>query len=145
MPISNRELDPSQRKESSFENFGAISTGVTLVAWIAPFPCELVAVQATAQGLSGSPFYGLERAQFVSAAGLTVFVGLAPTLALTAHGTSGILGFSLVAPGSTLLGFTTGDALLIHSGGANTAVTQLAVSVVVKALQDIKSHFGVST
>jgi len=145
MAIVNRDVDPSQKKETISCNIKTMSTGVTHAVWCAPFNAEISFCQIAAQGLSGTPVGVLEILKFVAGAGLTSVTGLGNTITITALGTSGSIGMSLAAAGSTLLQVAPGDTVVFRSGGTNAAVAEMNITLVVKALQDIKSHFGIST
>jgi hypothetical protein len=76
-------------------------------------------------------------------AGITGIVGLAATMTVAAIGNSQApQSFSLVSAGSTLLKVAAGDVIAVRTGTANTAIGQGNVTIVLQALQDIKSFFG---
>lgn len=145
MAICNRDNDPSQQKENVTGVIPAAVTAATYPIWMAPFPCEVVAAQSAASGLSGTPLHNLGIIRFVAGAGLTTIVGLNSSMALVALGTSGVQGYSLIATGSTLLQMQAKDILCLVTSGAASAALNVTVSVVVKKLQDIVSHYGVAT
>jgi len=134
MPIINRNLDSSEKKESSYETFGALATGVTQLLVIAPYNCLLQGVNVAAFGLSGSPVHSLSLLRF---AGGQTAIPLASTLTIQAFGTSGAIGFSLAAPGITLLA---GDVILVTTGAANTAVGTSSFQTILTALDDVKVY-----
>ena len=114
-----------------------------MFAAVIPYPATLDGVRVAAAGISGTPTYDLRVLRFIAGAGVTTIAGGATTLTGVAVGTSGIQSMVLASSGSTLLNLLAGDMITLTSGGANSAVTGLNVSVVVKALQDIKTSFGI--
>lgn len=147
MAVINRALDPSEQKEwmHSLVSSLAIAGSHAIVA-MAPFPAELKFVEIAAVAAANSPVLSLEIIRFVVGAGSTIILASAPTLAVTAVGTSGPQGFSLVASGSTLLQLQAGDLIgLKMAGGISGAVTNMSVDVVMKPSQDVVAHFGLST
>lgn len=147
MAIANRELDVSQQKEavSSFVSSLAIAGSHAVVAYV-PYPAELKYVSVSAVAATNSPVLSLEILRFITGAGATIILGSAVTLAVTAVGTSGQQGFSLLGSGNTLIQLQAGDMIgLKMAGGASGSVANMAVSVVWKPSQDIKGAFGIST
>jgi len=150
MALLNRDKDQSEQREIINVSYGTVATGVTLSVAVFPYPCQIVAAQQTAIGLSGTPIATLWLQRFVVGSGVTS-IGLAATLALTAYGTSGAQGYSTVAFGTTTLaqGSTAvqtiypGDQLVLLTSGSNAAVAAASLTLVIKSLQDIKTHFGV--
>lgn len=150
MAIVNRDLDPSQQRWTfqqminstasgisvGFMNPG-IATGFTYVICNIPCSSQLVAADESVYGLSGAPVHSLWIYRF--AGGFTA-IAIGQSQAATAFGTSGIQGFSLFGA-SWLL--QAGDQLVLYTQGANTAVAAATVTCVVKALQDIRTDFGV--
>ncbi len=133
MGIINRDLARSEKNNDETFVFGALVTGASALLKVVPFNALLTSVNVAAFGLSNSPIWSLEAFRFTSAGLTTLTVG--GTITLTAIGTSGCIGFSLAAPGFSLLA---GDVLVIRTGGANTATANSAVSVVMQPLADIK-------
>jgi len=145
MAIAARDLEVSEKKLDHTQLIAATAVSSTYAIWMAPFPCELVAAQTASAGLSGTPLHNLGIVRFVAGAGLTTIVGQNSSFAVSAIGTSGVQGMSLIAAGSTLLQMQAGDILSLVTSGANSAALNVSVSIVVKKLQDIVSHYGVST
>lgn len=154
MPIVNRDLDVSEQKYVLSQTITSAQSGTTLAMFgngvtcvVASVPCasELKAVNIAAFGLSGAPTAELKVHRFIAGAGITVITGLASSMIMQTFGTSGALSASLVASGSTLLNLLAGDQICLHAGTANTAADKVIVGVVLKALQDIISHYGSST
>jgi len=151
MPLINRDKDQSEQREvyainltSSVNGASAgltqpgVITGVTYPLCTIPFPATLVAVEEAVWGLSGTPTHSLWIYRF---AGGFTSIQIGASLNPTAFGTSGALACSLYAAATYPL--QTGDQLALYALGTNAACAQAQVTVVVKALQDIKSHFGV--
>lgn len=146
MAICNRDLDASQQKVIYSGNIKSdVGQSLSPLIGIVSTPGVLQAVRVAAQGFSGSPVGQVEIQRFVPGAGLTAIVP-GSTLALQTLGTSGILGMSLAAIGSTLLNLQVGDVLVWRAMPvANTAALEVQISCVVKNLQDILSTFGSQT
>jgi hypothetical protein len=151
MAIVNRDLDSSQQRETyqcyvsgSASGISAgivnpgVATGLTFPLCNIGFPAQLVAADCAAYGLSGTPVHSLWIYRF---AGGFTSIAVGQTLTITAFGTSGVLGFSLFA--ATTFPLQSGDQLVLYTQGSNTAVANTTVTLVVKALQDIKTNFGV--
>ncbi len=134
MPIINRNLDGSERKNEESFTLGLVATGATALLRLIPYNCLLQGVNLAAFGISGTPAYSLSV--FRSAGGLTS-IPLGISLGASDFGTSGPIGATISAPGVTLLA---GDALVITSGGANSAIASGIVSVVISALADFKTY-----
>jgi len=138
----NRNMHESEQKENLARTFQATATGKDLIICHLPYPVQIKDAKATVVGMSGAPTATLKLQRFVTGAGLTT-ISISGALTHTAIGTSGAQGFSLPAAGSSLLDLQAGDFLVATTGGSNAAVEQLNVNVVVKAIQDIKSWYGV--
>jgi hypothetical protein len=136
MPLINQNDDPSQKKVWESFALGALATGVTQLLVTVPYNAILQGVNVAAFGLSGSPVHSLSLFRFVTGAGLTS-IPLGVTLTVQAVGTSGPVGFSLAAPGFSMLA---GDNLCLTTGVANTAIATSIVTVVLSALDDIKVY-----
>lgn len=143
MAITNRGLDQSEQRKVVGTKLGATATGVTAIVDFVAYPCVLEKAQFAAFGLSGAPTYQLVVNRFIAGAGATA-INVGSANAVPAFGTSGVLavGASLPASGSTLLNLLPGDVVMVLSAGANTAATGLAVSMVLRPIQDIKINFG---
>jgi hypothetical protein len=153
MAIQNRDLDPTvarytfQSTLNSCVNGAStgltapgLATGLTFPLCTISTQSQLIAAEEAVWGLSGAPQHSLWLYRFVPGAGFTTMV-LGTTLAPTAFGTSGALGFSLIGGSSWLL--LPGDQIFLKTDVANTAVAQATITLVTKALQDIKADFGV--
>lgn len=149
MAIVNRDLDQSQQKEVvRFTQFNR-GVGSTVMAGGAsfligspiPFTYTIESGSVYVLGVSGAPQMRLLVDRF--AGGQTRMVVSISGLVLTAYGTSGVLGFSgFAASGSTLLAGQMGDVLSFDVVGANTAITDAAISIVVKKSADIVTYNG---
>lgn len=151
MPIVNRDLDASQARETYTTVLNAtassisagilnpvVGTGATFVVANIGFPCSLVAAAEAAYTLSGTPVHSLWIYRF---AGGFTSIAIGQTMSVTAFSTSGMQGFSLF--GAVTYPLLSGDQLVLYAQGANTACLTTTVTTVVKALQDIKTNFGV--
>lgn len=140
MGIANRDKDNSEKNYVISAVGGAQAVSVSLLVGIVPSPGNVMALQVGGRGLSGTPWFQLNAYRFTSG-GLTV-IPLGSALTLPAD-----LGISSAPVGATYVGGSyvvqAGDELGLVSGGANTAVTSLAVAVVIQATQDIKQTCGV--
>jgi hypothetical protein len=156
MAIAGRDLDVSERKvcfqwsnqfggQSLATNGGiVIASGSTLFMFSVPFPCTIQSGAVYAQGVSAAAQIGLFVQRFVAGA-TTYAVGIS-NMVLTAFGTSGMQGFSGLAPaGSTLLNLLTNDVMVLQTSVSNSAVSQLIFELIVKKTQDIVSYNNVST
>lgn len=143
MAIINRSLDASEQHITITASLGAVGVTETHVVYTAPWPATLKQVRVAALGLSGAPTHKLTLNRFVVGAGATA-IDIYATVAVPAVGTSGLFTPSLPAAGSSLLNLQAGDYLTVISAGANTAVTDATYSLVIQAVQDIKTFFGTS-
>ncbi len=101
-----------------------------------------MAARAAATGISGAPLLDLSITRFIVGSGTTSYLGGFTTLTLQAVGTSGIQSATIAVAGSTALSLLTGDVVYGSVSGQDSAVTGLAVSLVVDATQSIKTIFG---
>lgn len=156
MPIVGRDLDVSERKVSfswsaqfggqSLATSGGIvvATGSTLFMFMVPMNCALQSGKVFAMGISGAPQIALLAQRFAAGA-TSVALGIS-NMVLSAFGTSGAQGLSGLPPaGSTLLNLTAGDVLFLTTAGANTAISNLILELVVVKTQDIVAYNSVST
>lgn len=133
MAIVNRSFDESEQQRDLHVNLEDTVTSTSDQVYLAPHALEIQSAKACAEGLSGSPTAQLQIQRFVAGEGETQ-IALGPALALQSVGTSGPQSFSF---SSTAL--QAGDQIVVAHAGTNAAVDQLSVSIVAKALQDIKS------
>lgn len=151
MPIINRDLDASQQKESwnvvlngtpSGISAGILNPGLatanTFVVCNIPYPATLVNIAEAVYGLSGTPTHSFWIYRF---AGGFTSMQVGASYNVTAFGTSGVLSHSLYGGASWPL--LAGDQIALYCLGSGAAVANAEVTVVVKALQDYKTYFGV--
>lgn len=136
----NRTDDVSQQKDLIQQNLGAMATGATFPVHKAPRVQVITDAKFSAVGSSGSPTHTLVLQRFVVGAGLTT-ITISGALASQNMSTSGSQTFSLPAVGSSLLQLASGDILTVLSGGANSAVANALLDVVVQNVQDIKPWY----
>lgn len=142
MAIVNRDLDATQQVETLVGQVSSTSTGVTYCMATIPYPAQLIAASQCAVGLSGAPNHSLWIQRFVAGSGVTSIV-VGASMVSVVFGTSGGQSFSIIGTGASNL-LQTGDLILLSTAAANTAAAHVSVTLVVQALQDIKSCFGVT-
>lgn len=141
MAVTNRDLDASEQRLVVHRDFGAVPVTTNRNIFTAQFPVAVEQLLVAANGLSGAPTWTFKIDRFIVGAGLTTITGtsfIGQALTVQTIGTSGLQSVSLLSG----LQMNTGDVLKVTSSGANTAVADASVHVVVKALQDIKTYFG---
>ncbi len=144
MAITNRDLDVSQQKIiKQFASSSTIATSATMLVAMVPAQGVLKNIQLSAFGLSGAPHLEINILKF--AGGQTAVSGVGNTLVVTAFGTSGAIGFSLAAAGSSLLQVNAGDLIVLKTGNANTAMGTCVVDVVIGAVADYMAVYGSSS
>lgn len=146
MAVENRDLGTTQQRETYQITLGAgasglVGVGTTAVGCIVPFPSTLAAGQAVGFGLSGTPALNLDVTRY-NAGGVTTITGMISAYTVFGATIGAQNGFT-VSSGTSLVNLQTNDVISLRTSGANTAATQLAVCLVVQALQDIKKHFNV--
>ncbi len=145
MAIVNRSLDASEQRKTLKVTAVAIATGATGLIGIVPNACTLDGLQMAAFGISGSPTAVVHVHRFIVGTGFTSWAvsGIEPQFA---YGTSGVnaRGMSLLASGSTLLNLLPNDCLMYLTAGSNAGCAFFSIAAVMKPLQDIKTHFGIS-
>ncbi len=142
MGISNRDKDASEQNYVIQNTTGALATGVSVWVGAVPSPGQILEWKFSGKGLSAVPVYQLAIARWTSAGITNIALGSAVTLA-GAFGLSGGLLGATFAANSSLAAVNAGDLLVVNTSGTNTAVTDLAVAVVIKATQDIKKNFDI--
>lgn len=151
MGIVNRTMDASQQRDQinimpasgvAGSIAGVVDTGATGILWIAPYPCVLEMAKITAHGVSSTPKWSLCKVIWIAGTGVTFVPITGASAAPLAVGTSGPAGFSLPATTSSLVQLAAGDMLSFITGVANTATVQPVISLVVRKLQDIVTHYG---
>ena len=133
MAIVNRSLDESEQQRDIDKNIRETVTSESDQVYLCPHGLEIQSAKACAEGISGSPTAQLQIQRFVVGEGETQ-IALGPALTLQSVGTSGPQSFSF---SSTAL--QAGDQIVVTHAGTNAACAQLGVSIVAKAVQDIKS------
>ncbi len=162
MSIYNRSKDVSEQRERFNCSFGGIgtgfssviATGVTLPAFVVPYPCTIDCAQLGAIGVSTSPQFILAVNRFIAGTGFTTWVLTTGASNIPAsYGTSGagVFGSSAFgssgmlltnAAGSTLNNLMANDLLTITTAGSNSAVNAFSLSVVLKPIQDVKVNYN---
>lgn len=143
MAIVNRDLDASEQKQIWMRGFSTLTTtGGTYMAFIAPYAIELKDIYVSAKALSGAPTLTFYKMFFSGGASL---VAASAALTVSAYGTSGIVRASLVAAGSTAIQLAANDVLVIQAAVSNAGMDDAVLTIVAKALQDIKAPFGSSS
>lgn len=141
MGIINRTMDSSEQKESLKVVATNPVNGQDIPVALIERACTVTDAKVSLLGISGAPTVLLKALRFVAGTGGSSFV-LGTTFAVTAFGTSGYIGYSLVASGSSQLNLQKGDLLLaVQGGGTGAASTTTIVDVVVQNLQDIKTWY----
>lgn len=144
MAITNRSLDSSQQNLVLESSYGAVATGSTLFVGVVPANSTLQKCLLSATGLSASPAYALRILRFIVGTGITTINPTNNTGVPPEFGTSGSISMSLLAAGNTLLTLLAGDVMTLTSSVSNSAVTNLAVAIVIKETQDIVSTLGIT-
>lgn len=140
MAIVNRDLDQSQQTSVLSACLVGTATGRTYVLAQIPYPAQLISAQQVVSGLSGAPNHSLWLQRFVVGSGITS-IALGMSMASVTVATSGPQGFTVIS-GLTNL-FQSGDMLMLSTAASNTGAENATVTFVIKALQDIKTAFGV--
>lgn len=136
MGIINRDLSRSEKRKSQAAVFGALATGVTQLISIIPSNSIVTGMNVSAFGISGSPVWSLSAFRFNATGGLTS-INMGFTLSVGTIGTSGNLGASFASPGISLIA---GDVIALTTGGANSSVTNSAVTLYYVPLADINVY-----
>lgn len=153
MALANRDKDVTeQRATFNAAIFGTasgisagitnpgIATGITFPLCTIPYPSTLDVAESVVWGLSGTPVHSLWIYRF---AGGFTSIACGQTLTVTAFGTSGAQGYSLIAGNASTFPLLAGDQIVLYALGSGAAVASAQISLVIKATQDFKSHFGV--
>lgn len=145
MAIENRDLGTTQQRETIHCLVGQgasslVGVGVTQAIAIVPFPSYLAAVQVVGFGISGAPSANIDVTRY-NAAGVTTITGAIAAYAVGAT-VAAQNGATTVSAGSPLVNLQTNDILSFRLSGANTAFVTATVTLVLQALQDVKTHFN---
>lgn len=141
MAIVNRDLDSSQQIVNFNQLVMNTTVGGSYALAVMPGPGQLVAAGMVTKGVSGAPNISLWIERFVVGSGYTS-IAIGASLVAQNFGTSGGQTFNVGAGVTWTL--QAGDVISLATAGANTAALQHQVTLCVKALQDIKSQFGVN-
>jgi len=142
MGITNRTLDATEQKRVFTATFGTLGTGATMAVVTVPFNSTLSGIRLVTEGLSGTPTYAFKVQRFIAGTGITAISGGSTTTTGVAYGTSGLVSVPLATSGSTLLNLLANDVITVTTAGSNAAAASVNVSVVIAAVQDIKTNFG---
>jgi hypothetical protein len=138
--IVNRDLDASEQKSMLSGTIRSTVTGTSYTIAQVPFNAIVLGGFEASGGLSGTPTGHVVVNRFIAGAGETTILGLFQTHTPTAFGVSGLQGLSLIGASTVLL--LAGDKLVYRAAGTNAALAETTVSVVVKALQDVRTVLG---
>lgn len=141
MAIVNRDLDSSQQRQYLTGSVTKTLTGTTYCIATIPHQARLLAASEAVIGLSGAPNHSLWVQRFLPGVGVTSFVVGASMVAVV-YGTSGGQSFAVLGSGTSNV-LQTNDLILLSTAAANTAAEHVSVTLVIQALQDIISDFGV--
>lgn len=147
MAIVNRDLESSEQlmvlESVQTLTVGASAASSFHVAQI-PSPGTLRGFAVAANSVSGTPSVSVSIKRW-SGAGVTTITYVGSTLAITAHGISTAYSSQMV--GVTAFALQAGDVVVAVAefAGGNVAVGNAVLSVIMKATQDIKQSFGLST
>lgn len=140
MAIINRDLDSSLQTEVISVLYpGLVATGVSVMVKVCDTPVEVLALNASAKGISGAVTARLNIDRF---GGTQSVSAMQAALAIPAYSVSGAFSASITAAGSSLTQAGAGDALFLALA-SGTNVTDLCVNIVVKRLQDYTKRVGV--
>ena len=139
MAIQNRDLGTSQQRETVYSAYGAIATGGTQLICLVPFPAQVATGAVNFYGVSNTPALNIDVTRYLPA-GVTTITGV--ITAQAQPGATIATGFT-VSSGASLVSLQTGDQLVGRITGANANVTGAVLTLVLQALQDVKTHFGV--
>lgn len=150
MAVLNRDLGFAQQRDLWQVNTGAIATGGTYTLGIVPYPAAIATGAVNFFGVSNTPSLNIDVTRY-NAAGVTTITGaisaLAQAGATLAVGFSTYAGYTLGLQGVTVPVYNTylqtGDILTARVSGTTANVTGAIVCLVLQALQDVKTDFGV--
>ena len=140
--IVNRDLDGSEQQKVWQVSAKNTVTGTSAPLCVVPYPAQVLGAYEAAIGVSASPTHRIDVMRFIVGTGITVISTIFNVTPVTAVGTSGVYGMSLVGGGSLFL--QTNDVLFLTPAGAASAVVQSNISIVVQAIQDIKLNHGLN-
>lgn len=147
MAIVNRDLDSSQQLEV-YQAVHNLSVGASAASSFhvtqIPVAGTLRGFAVAANSISGAPVLSVSVKRW-SGAGVTTIAYVSTTLAITATGISTAYSSQMV--GVTAFALQAGDVVVAVAefAGGNVAATSTVLSVIMKATQDIKSTFGLTS
>lgn len=141
MGVANRDFDVSEKNRVFNFKANNTVTGSTYMLGVVPYQSQLFQAVQAVNGISGSPNHSIWVQRFIAGAGITSFA-VGASLVSVAYGTSGCQTFGITNTASNLL--QTGDVLMLAVAASNAAVLEVSVGLVLQALQDIKSEYGVT-
>lgn len=147
MAVINRDLDSSQQVKTisvcitdAFNSVEGSSTpGQTFPLFTVPYPAKLIGAKMVPTGLSGAPNMSLWIGRFVPGAGMTS-INIGSSIVAVVFTTSGAQSFAV--PGNVTYPLQQGDQLYLGVREEDTGAKRVAITMVIRALQDIKSSFG---
>lgn len=147
MAIINRDCDPSQQVKTftglvtnAFNSVeGSSVPGQSFPLFTVPYPARLIGAKMVATGLSGAPNMSLWIGRFVAGAGMTS-INIGSSLVAGAFTTSGAQSFAI--PSAVTYPLMEGDIIYLGVREEDTGAKRVAVTAVLRCLQDIKSSFG---
>lgn len=150
MSVLNRDLGLGQQRDTWQVNTGAMAVNATYTLCVVPYPAALATGAVNFFGVSNTPSINIDVTRY-NTAGVTTITGTASALAQVgatlAVGFSTYAGYTVGLQGITVPVFNTylqaGDILTARISGANSNVTGSIVCLVLQALQDVKTSFGV--
>lgn len=142
MAIVNRDKDASEQLYVIQNAYGAVATGVSAWVGVVPSAGQILELKISGRGLSATPVYQLALHRWTTAGKTGIALGGGLTLTGAFGLSGGVIGTTYAAA-SSLAAVQAGDLLTINSSGADTAVTDLVVAVVLKATEDIKKSFDI--
>lgn len=140
MSIANRTKDLSEQKDLQMFTIDDTITGRIYPIYLAPRAQTITDAKSFALGLSGAPTTSLFLNRFIVGTGFASYA-IGGALTVSALGTSGYQTFSLPATGNSVLALSAGDVITAKVGGANAALTDMGIELVVQNIQDFKTWF----
>jgi hypothetical protein len=134
MAIINRSLDSSEQQWLAFQNLNVTVTGKSDAVVQVPQAGTIISTKLAGVGLSGTPTAQMAIRRFVTGAGQTL-IPVGPALTVLASSTSGPQSYSY----SLTVNLLAGDTVCVTHGGTNAGLEQLNASMVIQAVQDIKT------
>ncbi len=133
MGIVNRSLDSSEQQYVVDYNIRETVTATSDYLHMFPQGGTIQSGKVAGIGLSGTPTLQLALRRFVVGAGDTL-IPIGAALTVIAASTSGPMAYTF-----STSAVQAGDSLVATHAGTNAALTQVMVSVVIQATQEIRS------